>query len=110
MCRCSAVVVVGLLVSLSVISPHAQSGMDGQTIFRYDTFGDEQLWTDLLQMQNAIANVSPAAALSVGLKVDVDALPPVITDALKARQVNLNDPSVTVQLLKLDAVVGVIGT
>ena len=48
-------------------------------------------------------------ALSVGLKVDVDALPPAIIEALQTEQVNLNDPAVTVQLLKLNAVVGVIG-
>jgi mono/diheme cytochrome c family protein len=47
--------------------------------------------------------------LSVGLKVDVDALPPAVIAALRARQVNLDDPAVTVQLLKLNAVVGVIG-
>jgi mono/diheme cytochrome c family protein len=47
--------------------------------------------------------------LSVGLKVDVDALPPAVINALKAGQVDLNDPAVTIQLLKLNAVVGVIG-
>ena len=48
---------------------------DGKSIFRFDPFGDEQLWTDTLQMQNVINNVSPRTALSVGLKVDSDALP-----------------------------------
>ena len=48
---------------------------DGQAIFRYDTFGDEQLWTDVLRMHEAIATVDPATALAVGLKVDVEALP-----------------------------------
>ena len=51
--------------------------------------------------------MSPKTALSVGLKVDVDALPPSVIDALKAG--HLDDPSVTVQLLKLNAVVGVMG-
>jgi hypothetical protein len=46
-----------------------------QAIFRFDTFGDEQLWTDVLRMHEAVAKVDPATALSVGLKVDVDALP-----------------------------------
>jgi mono/diheme cytochrome c family protein len=36
-------------------------------------------------------------------------LPPATIDALKAGLVNLDDPAVTVQLLKLNAVVGVIG-
>jgi mono/diheme cytochrome c family protein len=82
---------------------------DGQQIFRFDTFGDEQLWTGTLQMHQALASVSPATALSVGLKVDVDALPPATVDALRKGQVNLNDPAVTLQLLSLNAVVGVIG-
>jgi hypothetical protein len=81
----------------------------GQAIFRFDTFGDEQLWTDALQMQHALKNVSPRTALSVGLKVDSDALPPALINAITAGQVNLDDPAVTIQLLKLNAVIGVIG-
>jgi cytochrome c553 len=54
-------------------------------------------------------NVSPKTALSVGLKVDADALPASVSNAIKAGQVNLDDPAVTIQLLKLNAVVGVVG-
>jgi hypothetical protein len=82
---------------------------NGRDIFRYDTFGDEQLWTRVLRMHEVIATVSPATALAVGLKVDVDALPPAIIGALKAGQVDLTDPAVTVELLRLNAVVGVQG-
>jgi mono/diheme cytochrome c family protein len=90
--------------------PTAQPQPDGKSIFRFDTFGSEQLWTDVLQMQHVISEqVSPATALSVGLKVDVEALPPAVINALQAKQVDLNDPAVTVQLLKANAVVGVIG-
>jgi mono/diheme cytochrome c family protein len=97
------------VVTLSVALPRAQQP-DGKSIFRFDTFGSEQLWTDVLQMQHVIAQkVSPATALSVGLKVDVEALPPSVISALQTGQVDLNDPAVTVQLLKLNAVVGVIG-
>ena len=83
---------------------------DGQHIFRYDTFGDEQLWTDVLRMHEVIATVPPATALAVGLKVDVDALPRQVIDALRAGQVDLTNPAVTVELLRLNAVVGVKGT
>ena len=82
---------------------------EGQEIFRYDTFGDEQLWTDVLRMHEVVATVSPATALAVGLKVDVDALPAGIISALKVGQVDLNDPAVTTELLRLNSVVGVIG-
>lgn len=84
---------------------------EGREIFRHDTFGDEKYWTDTLRMHEVIQSaVSPAAALGVGLKVDLEALPQSVRDALAAGQVDLNDPAVTIALLKLDAVVGVHGT
>src|SRR5688572_2235330 len=83
----------------------------GKDIFRYDTFGDEVYWTDTLRMNEVIEQgVSPATALKVGLKVDADALPQAVKDAIAAGQVDLNDPATTVTLLKLNAVLGVKGT
>lgn len=82
----------------------------GRTTFRFDTYGDETFWTDTLRMHEVIrTSVSPNAALSVGLKVDVDALPAALRAALQAGTVDLGDPATTVALLKLGAVVGVIG-
>jgi hypothetical protein len=83
--------------------------LQGQAIFRYDTFGDEQLWTDVLRMHEVIAAVPPATALAVGLKVDVEALPRAVKPALRAGEVDLTNPAVTVDLLRLNAVVGVQG-
>lgn len=80
---------------------------NGRAIFRHDTFGNEQLWTRTLRMHEALASVTPATALAVGLKVDVDALPPPVMQALAAGQVDVNDPAVTRLLLQLSAVVGV---
>ena len=60
-------------------------------------------------MHEVLADVAPATALAVGLKVDVDALPREIVAALKAGEVDLTDPAVTVELLRLNAVVGVRG-
>ena len=82
----------------------------GREIFRFDTFGDEKYWTDTLRMHEVVqAAVSPRAALGVGLKVDLDALPQAVRDAIVAGQVDLDDPAVTVALLKLNAVVGLRG-
>jgi hypothetical protein len=53
--------------------------------------------------------VSPKTALAVGLKVDVKALPKSVRDALAAGNVDLDDPAVTLALLKLNSVVGVKG-
>jgi len=82
----------------------------GKTVFRYDTYGDETFWTDTLRMHEVIAGgVSPRTALSVGLKVDMDTLPQPVRDAIAGGQVNLDDPATTVTLLKLGAVVGLVG-
>ena len=86
--------------------PAAQRA-DGQEIFRYDTFGDEQLWTNVLRMHEVVATLDPATALGVGLKVDVDALRQPVVEALRAGQVDLTSPAVTTLLLQLNAVVGV---
>jgi len=90
----------------------------GQQIFRFDTFGDEAFWGDTLNLHRAIAGsrfggvgpgVSPKKALAVGLKVDVEALPHQLQHDLRARRVDLDDPAVTLALLKLNAVVGLTG-
>jgi hypothetical protein len=64
----------------------------------------------VLRLHEVIATVDSATALSVGLMVDVDALPRSIIAALRAGQVDLTDPAVTIELLRLNAVVGVKGT
>ncbi len=75
---------------------------EGQKIFRYDTFGDEQLWTDKLGLHKVVQEkVDPTTALTVGLKVDSEALPPGTLE-----KADLKDPKTTVALLKLNAVVG----
>lgn len=101
------------------ISAHALRMMDeGRQIFRFDTFGSEPFWGDALQLHKAIAGaknggvgggVSPKTALSVGLKVDAEALPAALVAQLKAGKVDLDDPATTLALLKLNAVVGVTG-
>jgi hypothetical protein len=82
----------------------------GKSTFRFDTFGDEKFWTDTLHMNSVVQTVDPATALSVGLKVDADTLPPAVLAAIQAGQVDLHDPANTVLLLKLGAVVGVKAT
>jgi mono/diheme cytochrome c family protein len=79
---------------------------EGQRVFRFDTFGDEQVWTDKLRLHEVVEkNVDPTTALKVGLKVDADVLPPGILD-----KVDLKSPATTVALLKMNAVVGLQAT
>ena len=91
---------------------------EGRTTFRFDTFGDEIFWGGQLQLHQAIKGaslggvgpgISPTTALSLGLKVDVDALPQPLINRLKQGKVDLNDPATTVALLRLNAVLGVQG-
>jgi hypothetical protein len=82
----------------------------GRQIFRFDTFGDEAFWTDQLGMQQSVSGLSPQTALALGLKVDAEALPPAVVEAIRHGQVNLGDPAVTLQLIRQNAVLGVVGT
>jgi hypothetical protein len=91
---------------------------EGREIFRHDTFGSEAFWGDQVRLHEAIAGaanggvgpgVSPKMALSLGLKVDMNAVPKAVAGAIKAGKVDLNDPKNTLLLLKVNAVVGVKG-
>ena len=106
----SLVFLLALGFASSSLAPTVQAEHNGQAIFRFDTFGDEQLWTNVLRMHEVIPTIDPQTALAVGLKVDVDALPPAVIDGLRAGTIKLDDPAVTVALLSLNAVVGVKGT
>jgi mono/diheme cytochrome c family protein len=82
----------------------------GKQIFRFDTFGDETQWTDTLRMHEVIAAaVDPTTALSVGIKVDSEALPAAVVQGIKDGTIDLKSPDTTVALLKLNAVVGLQG-
>ena len=89
---------------------------EGRRIFRFDTFGSEDFWGGKLRLHEAIvgqklggvgAGVSPKLALTLGLKVDADALPADLVASIKAGKVDMNDPASTVALLRANAVVGV---
>jgi len=101
------------------VEKHAvEQVQQGRDTFRYSTFGDESFWGDGIGLHLAIAGaanggvgagVSPATALAVGLKVDLAALPRSLQRDIARGKVDLDDPATTLELLKLDAVVGVTG-
>ncbi len=102
-----------------VVDNATQKVLQGEQIFRFDTFGDEAFWGDTLKLHQAIEGaklggigpgVSPKTALAVGLKVDLDALPRNLVEQIEKGRVNLDDPAVTLALLKLNAVAGVAGS
>ena len=112
--------VVRALATDSTIVENAKTLLEkGRAIFRFETFGDEAWWTDTIQLHKAIAGdrhggigagVSPATALAVGLKVDIDAIPRNIQQHIRLGKVDLGAPALTLTLLELDAVVGVKAT
>ncbi len=82
----------------------------GKDTFRFDTFGDETFWTDVLKMNAVIeSKVTPLVAASVGLKIDAAALPQEVVDGVVDGSIPLDDPQTTLALLSLNAVVGVQG-
>jgi len=82
---------------------------EGKQTFRFDTFGDEAFWGDTLKLHQGVQTVSPKTALEVGLKIDAEALPDDLVQQVRRGAVNLNDPAVTLSLLRLNSVVGVTG-
>jgi cytochrome c2 len=95
------------------MSPAEQATVvaQGKETFRFDTFGDETKWTDALRLHEVIrAAVDPTTALSVGLKVDAQALPAAVVAGIQNGTIDLKSPDTTVALLKLNAVVGLKGT
>ncbi|NRP74963.1 hypothetical protein ILFOPFJJ_05886 [Ensifer psoraleae] len=91
---------------------------EGRETFRFDTFGSEDFWGGKLKLHEAIGGekaggvgtgLSPEKALELGLKVDVNAIPKEVAEALNRGEVDLKDPASTLVLLKSNAVVGVTG-
>ena len=109
---CSVVFLVAACNQTTGISPDDPALIArGKDIFRFDTFGDETFWTDTLRIHEVIRSaVDPTTALSVGLKVDTDSLPPAVVAGIQNGSISLTSPATTVALLKLNAVVGVKGT
>ncbi|AMV36884.1 hypothetical protein [Planctomyces sp. SH-PL62] len=82
---------------------------EGRRTFRYDTFGDEAFWGGALRLHETVATLGPEQVLGLGLKVDSEALTPHFKQKLRHGRVDLADPAVTLDLLRMNAVVGVTG-
>ena len=113
-CAFVAAIATGVVIASCTEGPNGpdpKAIASGKEIFRYDTFGDEKFWTDTLRMHEVIeAAVTPEVALSVGLKVDAEAIPPDVQAAIAAGKVDLKSTATTLALIKMNAVVGLRGT
>ena len=89
----------------------------GRTVFRSETFGNEGFWTDAVRLPQGIAaaKVTPLQALGLGLQIDADMVDAATKAQLGAELMAdptgktsklLNDPAVTLALIKAGAVIG----
>lgn len=84
----------------------------GRAVFLDATFGNQDFFGGAIGLHELLNDLSPAAAVGVGVQVDVTRVPqPIVAvltgDDFAAKQVALQNPAVTRALLKADAVVGV---
>ncbi len=92
---------------------------DGQAVFRFETFGNENFWTDVVQLPQGIVaeRITPIMALQAGYSVNIDALDPATQDAIGAELATdlspanaplLNSANTTIALINANAVIGVV--
>jgi hypothetical protein len=87
-------------------TPNTDLEKQGKDIFRDDTFGNENFWTDTARLHEVVSKrIQPLEALGLGLKVDMDRL-----NLAKFAFHNPFSTGGTVELLKQHAVVGVRAT
>jgi hypothetical protein len=97
---------------------------EGRRTFRHETFGNEAVWGGTLRLHEAIAGtafggvaspdvgldgVGLGAALAVGLKVDVEAVPHAIRTALNDGTLDFVSSGPLLELLRHRAVIGLAG-
>ena len=70
--------------SIDPVTLHAVQSIErGRLHFRYDPFGSRLFFSDALGLNEVLARVSPRDALALGVKVDADALPPAVVQAIR---------------------------
>ena len=91
----------------------------GRDVFRFETFGNEGYWTQVLQLPQGMkeAGVTPLMALKLGLSVDIEKVPAALATAIAAElktdlspshAPKLNDPATTEALVEANAILGVV--
>ena len=109
----------GPVVSETPVVHQTGNATAGQTVFRFETFGNENFFTDAMRLQQGIvaAGVTPIDALKLGLSVDIDALDTATKQALAAELQTdlspanaplLNSPATTIALINANAVIGIV--
>ncbi len=79
---------------------------EGRQVFRFDDFGSWRFWTNTLRLHELVETVSPNLALALGLKVDLEAIPQELLEAVLNNPDLLDKAATTRDLLREDAVIG----
>lgn len=98
----------------AVAEQHAAQIAAGRELFMQETFGNEQFFGATLGLHTVLNSVAPKDAVALGVQVDLGKVPTQIVAVMTgsdtgAKEAALNDPSVTRQLIKAGAVIGVKG-
>jgi len=102
------------------LAPVGTDRAEGQTVFRFETFGNEGFWTGVLELPQGMLSqrLTPAQAIATGLSFDSEAIPARIKLRFEAelatagptpdlnRLPAFRDPSIMEALLEADAVIG----
>lgn len=89
----------------------------GQSVFRFETFGNESFWTDAARVPKGMMDdhVTPLKAMTIGLSIDVDAIDSATRRMLEMQlrsdptgrtSALLNDPKTMVKFVNANAVIG----
>jgi len=91
----------------------------GRSVFRFETFGTEGFWTDAVRLPQGMAKqkFTVVSGLREGMHFDADAMPPKLRrgieqevhgDLSPERARLMNDPSIFAQLVRENAVIGMV--
>ena len=94
-----------------IAGPAVDAGFD---VFLDETFGNEFFFGDIVGLHTLLNGVAPGDAVALGAQVDLNKVPQGIVDVmvgddLAAKDAALQDPAITRQLIKAEAVIGVKG-
>jgi len=90
------------------VASHAEEMIHkGRAVFRHSRMGSHTFFSRTLKLHRAVDQLTPRQALGLGLKVDSEALPAAVVQAIQRGEVDLDDPAVTRLLVQIGAVVGV---
>ena len=98
-------------------SPEIKKQIDGREALRFETFGNEGFWNDVVKLPLGMRDkkVTPLQALKLGLSINSEAIDKLTLENLTAeiqkdgeKSKLLNDPTLTMKLMNANAFIGIV--